>query len=81
MTNENENIFILELRQSLRMVTVDSCALEIILLTKEHTVSQESDMLTFWVHPGIAPGWGYYFKPTNKPIYTLLCVKTDVTNY
>jgi len=24
----------------------------------------------FWLYPGIAPGWGYYFKPTNKPIYT-----------
>jgi len=22
------------------------------------------------LYPGIAPGWGYYFKPTNKPIYT-----------
>jgi len=22
------------------------------------------------LYPGIAPGWGYYFIPTNKPIYT-----------
>jgi len=24
----------------------------------------------YWLYPGIAPGWVYFFQPTKKPIYS-----------
>ena len=36
------------------------------------------------LYPGIAPGWGYFFQPTKKPIYSkvkMLQTKKQETKY